>query len=85
MWRGFAELSRAMDEDSSSKGLLNGEIKRDIRQFFGGRTVIDPRELAYVEIQSHNIVLALMKSIDQGCEEVNVERINMTFEKAETL
>ena len=42
--------------------------------------VREGKELAQIEMQSFNIVLALMESLEQGCKEVALEPIE--FERA---
>lgn len=64
MWRRFTELSQSMES-----------INIDTNGGHGESFVSEVRELAYLETQCHSIVLALMKSIDQGCEEVKLEPI----------
>ena len=67
MWRKFAELSRAMQSPCETPA--NGAY--DARQKY----VKEVQELAYIEVESHNIVLALIKSIEQGCVEVELDPI----------
>jgi hypothetical protein len=64
MWRRFTELSQKMKSISADTNGGHGEC-----------FVSEVRELAYLETQCHSIVLALMKSMDQGCKEVQLEPI----------
>lgn len=69
LWRKFAELSRAIQSPCNTPTTADGNHGRQQYEK-------EAQELAYIEVESHNIVLALMKSIEQGCAEVQLDPID---------
>lgn len=65
LWRNFAALSRAMENTGGERRPYDNEEW----------AIQDAQELAHIEMQSFNIVLALMESVNQGCKEVELEPI----------
>lgn len=73
LWRNFAALSRAAEVASTE---ANGDGE-PVHHLAGLEecAVREAQELAQIEMQSFNIVLALMESLEQGCKEVELEPI----------
>lgn len=73
LWRNFAALSRAAEVADSER---SAGVERDQQSSIGECAVREGDELAKIEIQSFQIVLALMESLERGCKEVALEPID---------
>lgn len=75
LWRNFAALSRATE-------VANGEehIEHKHQGSLEESPVRDSRELAQIEMQTFNIVLAFMESLEKGCQEVPLNPIEFEGE-----
>eukprot|EP00544_Gedaniella_sp_CCMP2646_P012329 CAMPEP_0202500644 /NCGR_PEP_ID=MMETSP1361-20130828/33750_1 /ASSEMBLY_ACC=CAM_ASM_000849 /TAXON_ID=210615 /ORGANISM="Staurosira complex sp., Strain CCMP2646" /LENGTH=442 /DNA_ID=CAMNT_0049133157 /DNA_START=46 /DNA_END=1371 /DNA_ORIENTATION=- len=76
LWRSFAALSLATEVADAERGLGKEHVQCNMDEC----AVRESKELAQIEMQSFNIVLALMESLEQGCKEVALEPIE--FERA---
>ena len=71
LWRNFAALSRATEVANAERSAGVDYVPSDMEEC----AVREGEELAQIEVQSFNVVLALMESIEQGCKEVQLEPI----------
>ena len=70
LWRNFAALSRAAEVTNGGRESVRRP--QDMEEF----AIREAQELAHIEMQSFNVVLALMESLKQGCTEVELEPID---------
>jgi len=71
LWRNFAALSRATEVANTERNAGADHVYPSMEEC----AVREGEELAQIEMQSFNIVLALMESLEQGCKEVKLEPI----------